>query len=168
MSITQNTLIKNIQTAMPKTGETDRQNSREQIVDSLVRETNMSKSRIQDLTKLVLAMQEQQSNQRMNNDECSSGGTNPTAFNYLENEVMTLVQVSIWLEEAIACHIGDFKTANYKTLIRRVNQNIRTKEDFKLAVIKARSQDDASALIENFVSGRGPASKHQNDNSAVE
>lgn len=67
----------------------------------------------------------------MTNDECSSGGTNPTPVTNLDNEVNTIIQVGIWLEESVCLHIGDSKSANYKTLVRRVSQNLRSKEDFK-------------------------------------
>lgn len=80
---------------------------------------------------MVVALQDQQSNQRMSNDECSSGGTNPTPISNLANEVITMIQVSVWVEEAVATHTGDAHSATYKTLIRRVSQNVRTKDDFK-------------------------------------
>jgi hypothetical protein len=67
----------------------------------------------------------------VNNDECSSGGTNPMPARNLESELKTIVEIAIWIEEAICNQIGDFKSANYKTLVRRVSQNIRSKDDFK-------------------------------------
>jgi hypothetical protein len=67
----------------------------------------------------------------MTKDECSSGGTNPTPVTNLDNEVNTMIQVGIWLEESVCTQIGDSKSANYKTLVRRVSQNLRSKEDFR-------------------------------------
>lgn len=100
---------------------------------------------------------------RINNDECSSGGTIPN----LENEVKTIIQVGIYLEEAICSQIGDAKSANYKTMVRRISQNLRSKEDFKQNALEARSQVDATTLIQNFMVGRGAAARQiqGNENS---
>lgn len=47
------------------------------------------------------------------------------------NEIYAFVQSGIRLEEAIFTYIGDGKSANYKTLVRRISQNLRTKDEFK-------------------------------------
>lgn len=57
-------------------GDEDRKSSREQLVDSLLREASMSKDKMQDVDKHIknIYLQKQQNTK---NDECSSGGTMP-------------------------------------------------------------------------------------------
>ena len=57
-------------------GDEDRKSSREQLVDSLLREVSMSKDKMQDVDKHIKNIYLQQQH-NTKNDECSSGGTMP-------------------------------------------------------------------------------------------
>jgi hypothetical protein len=52
-------------------------------------------------------------------------------------------------------------------MVRRISQNLRSKEDFKQNALEARSQVDATTLIQNFMVGRGAAARQiqGNENS---
>lgn len=101
--------------------------SREQLVESLLREASMSKEKMQDIDKHIknIYLLQQQNSK---NDECSSGGTMPQ-FNAISdqnfsqiqgNAIALIIQLSIWTEDTIFDKFKDSKSPNYKTLVRRL------------------------------------------------
>lgn len=113
---------------MPKMGDQDRHSLRDQIIDSLLRENTSSRDRLTELNKMIqdsISSQQQQSKVSQNNDECSSGGTVPVHSNGGVNLVTQIIKIAIWVEEAIFEKFQDSKSANYKTLMRRLTQAVR-------------------------------------------
>ena len=45
----------------------------------------------------------------------------------------------MWAEQAIFDTIGESKSVNYKTLVRRVSQAVRSKEDIKDKIVSSNS-----------------------------
>lgn len=115
----------------------------------------MAKEQLDEFYQMTIAIQQQQSNSDLNNED-SSGGTNRTEIKSTDNLVSVYIERSIWLEEAIYHQVGEASRANYKTLARRVSQNLRSKPEFKTQVIQAQNQTEMGSLVDSFVSGRAP------------
>jgi len=75
------------------------------------------------------------------------------------NDVKLIIQASFQLEEAILESIGgESKSVHYKTLVRRVSQQLRTKEDFKQSILTA-PQNMVKQIVDDFVNQRAGGAK---------
>ena len=56
----------------------------------------------------------------------------------------------MWAEQSIFDTIGESKSVNYKTLVRRVSQAVRSKEEIRDKVISSNSQEQVKAVVDSI------------------
>ena len=114
----------------------------------------MSKDHLEDLYATFERVQQHLTNSGIGN-ECSSGGTDRTEVRQAGDNIITRsIERACWLEEAISDVMGDASKANYKTLVRRISQNLRTKEDFKESVLQAQTKEQVISIVDAFANNR--------------
>ena len=97
------------------------------------------------------------------NDGCSSGGsqggqlsphTIVTSIDSSNNKVALVIQLSLWVEEIIFEKYSDSSAANYRTLVRRLSQALRQKEEQKSTLMTCSDRDSVNNFVQEFMNQR--------------
>ena len=84
------------------------------------------------------------------------------------SKIEHFIRLSVWLEEAIFDKINDSKQANYRTMVRRMTQAIRTKEEQKQEILACTDPDSVNNWAQDFVGQRSGASATKASSGAQE
>ena len=72
----------------------------------------------------------------------------------------------MWAEQSIFDTIGESKSVNYKTLVRRVSQAVRSKEDIRDKIISSNSQEQVKAVVDSIGGNQSPTRPSLEDEQA--
>lgn len=70
-TVSQNSIIKNVQKIMPRIEDKNRQGARDQLVEALLREVSMANEKMLEISQTIQELV------ASSKDGCSSGGTDP-------------------------------------------------------------------------------------------
>lgn len=65
-----------------------------------------------------------------------------------------MIQLSLWVEEIIFEKFQDSATANYRTLVRRLSQALRQKEEQKSTLMTCSDRESVSNFVQEFMNQR--------------
>ena len=122
----------------------------------------MSKDRLLELDKQVRQFIEQQQS-KFSSDGCSSGGsqggqlsphTIATRIDSSNNKIALVIQLSLWVEEIIFEKFQDSSAPEYRTLVRRLSQQLRQKEEQKSTLMTCSDRDSVNNFVQEFMPQR--------------
>lgn len=70
--------------------------------------------------------------------------------------------MAVWIEDCVFAEFQDAKVAGYKTLVRRLSQQLRTKEDFKSSALYSHNIEDIRILVSQL---NGPSGIQETRNA---
>ena len=71
------------------------------------------------------------------------------------NKVKLVLQLTVYIEECIFEKFQDSKSTNYKTLVRRITQAIKQKEEVKSTILTCSDKQSVANFVQEFVNQRG-------------